>query len=113
MTAQNYLRISRTTQYTLVHLYISGSPVVKRLMYLSYFLFDSTCSELYSYSLKITKSTLTSILIFNISDKPECAIQQSEDDGEIILACESSANPEDVMVSILSYFCSTANTTIK
>ena len=29
-------------------------------------------------------------------DKPECNIKQSEDDGAILLTCESSANPEDV-----------------
>ena len=30
------------------------------------------------------------------TDKPECAIKQSEDDGYILLTCEALANPEDV-----------------
>lgn len=31
-----------------------------------------------------------------LSDKPECNIKQIEDDGYILLSCESRANPEDV-----------------
>ena len=36
-------------------------------------------------------------ILSDILDKPECNIQQGEDDGQIVLTCESSANPEDVM----------------
>ena len=38
-------------------------------------------------------------IIFNISDSPECVIEQSEDDGNIILECIADANPNDVTVS--------------
>ena len=37
------------------------------------------------------------------SDSPGCAIQQSEDDGDIILECVADANPNDVTVSCLVY----------
>ena len=36
---------------------------------------------------------------FDISDSPECVIEQSEDDGNIILECIADSNPNDVTVS--------------
>ena len=33
------------------------------------------------------------------SDAPGCVIEQSEDDGDIILECVADANPNDVSVS--------------
>ena len=35
---------------------------------------------------------------FYFSDAPGCVIEQSEDDGDIILECVADANPNDVSV---------------
>lgn len=31
-----------------------------------------------------------------VSDKPECTIRQTDEDGQILLLCEADANPTDV-----------------
>ena len=53
-------------------------------------------SSLSIFSVSFATFVLQTFYIFLRTDKPECNIKQSEDDGAILLTCESSANPEDV-----------------